>query len=86
MCFKKYLKTRQLEKQIRQLTETERQIILQASPLELGLFQGEGFHVFRKSEPDFENAYVYGLGEISRLEAEDWIIRQYLLTESEKNP
>lgn len=84
MCIKKYLENRQLEKRIRRLTEAERQAILQASPLEAGLFQGEGFHVFLKSEPDFEKAYVESLGEISARAAEDWIIRHYLLAETKE--
>ncbi|QMW01076.1 hypothetical protein [Spirosoma foliorum] len=80
MCFKKYFKNRQLEKRIQPLTEAERQAILKASPLQAGLFQGEGFHIFLKSEPDFEKAHVDMLGEVSAQFAEDWIIRQYLLS------
>lgn len=72
-----------MEKRIRRLTEPERQAILKASPLEAGLFQGDGFHVFRKAEPDFDKAYVTGLGEIMAQDTEDWIIRQYLLAEDE---
>ena len=81
MCFKKYFENRQLERQIRQLSAEERREILEKSPLEAGVFQGEGFHVFLKSEPDFQKAYVTSLGEITGDAAEDWIIRQYLAQE-----
>jgi len=81
MCIKKWLEDYQLTRQIRQLSEEERREILEKSPLEAGAFQGEGFHVFLKSEPDFEKAYITSLGEISGDAAEDWIIRQYLAQE-----
>lgn len=68
-----------MEKQIQRLTEAERQAILTASPFETGYFQGEGFHVFLKSEPDFQKAYVDSLGEVSAQIAEDWVIRKYVL-------
>ncbi|GAB3951284.1 hypothetical protein GCM10028805_31100 [Spirosoma harenae] len=83
MCFKKYREKRQLERQIRRLSEAERQMILQSSPYEIGWFQGEGFHIFLKAEPDFEKAYVDSLGEVSAVMAEDWVIRKFLLANRE---
>jgi hypothetical protein len=74
-----WLKNRRLNQQIERLTEAERRAILEESPLETGWFQGEGFHVFLKNEPDFNKAYVTSLGEISGQMADDWIIREYLL-------
>ena len=81
MCFTRWLEDWKLNKQIERLSETERREILEKSPLTAGAFQGEGFHVFLKSEPDFEKAYVTSLGEITGDAAEDWIIRQYLAQE-----
>ncbi|MBD2702950.1 hypothetical protein IC229_20050 [Spirosoma sp. BT702] len=78
MWLKKWLAERRLNRQIANLSEKQRQEILQQSPLEAGAFQGEGFHIFRKNEPDFNKAYVTSLGEVSGQMAEDWIIRQYL--------
>ena len=78
MCVKKWLEDYYLNQQIKRLSNEERQAILEKSPLSAGAFQGEGFHVFLKSEPDFEKAYVTSLGEISGDAAEDWIIKQYL--------
>ncbi|WP_461090042.1 hypothetical protein [Spirosoma gilvum] len=83
MCLKAYMAKRRLEGQIRRLSEVERQAILKASPYESGWFQGEGFHIFLKAEPDFEKAYVDSVGEVSARMAEDWIIRKYLLAEHE---
>lgn len=68
----------QLKRQIKRLSTAERQEIIEKSPLQVGAFQGEGFHVFLKSEPDFNKAYVTSLGEITLDMAEDWIIEQYL--------
>ena len=79
MCFKKWLEDFRLNRQLTRLSKEERLEILEKSPLTAGAFQGEGFHVFLKSEPDFEKGYVTSLGEISGEQAEDWIIRQYLL-------
>lgn len=81
MCVKKWLEDYRLIQQIKRLSKDERREILEKSPLEAGAFQGEGFHVFLKSEPDFEKAYVTSLGEITGDAAEDWIIRQYLAQE-----
>ena len=83
MCFKKYVEKRQLERRIRRLSEAERQAILADSPYELGWFQGEGFHIFLKNEPDFEKAYVDTVGEVPTIMAEDWVIRKYLLANRE---
>lgn len=84
MWFSKYLKNRRLKNQIQRLSEAERREILEKSPFEAGFFQGTGFDVFRKDEPDFEKAYVRGLGHVMRDVAEDWIIEQYLLANHEK--
>jgi len=81
MCIKKWLEDYELTKQIKKLSAAERAAIVEKSPLSAGAFQGEGFHVFLKSEPNFEKAYVTSLGEISGGAAEDWIIRQYLAQE-----
>lgn len=81
MCVKKWLEDYRSAQQMKRLSEDERREILEKSPLEAGAFQGEGFHVFLKSEPDFEKAYVTSLGEITGDAAEDWIIRQYLAQE-----
>ena len=51
----------QLKRQIKSLSEEERREILEKSPLEAGAFQGEGFHVFLKSEPDYLLEYEYQL-------------------------
>ena len=85
MCIKKFFADRKIEKQIRHLSAEERREILEKSPLEAGAFQGEGFHVFLKSEPDFEKAYVTSLGEVTKDVAEDWIIRQYLVQQRNFN-
>lgn len=79
MCIKKWLEEWKLKRQIAQFSEEERREIVENSPFEAGAFQGEGFHVFLKSEPDFDKAYVTSLGEIAGGAAEDWIIRQYLI-------
>ncbi|RRB07259.1 hypothetical protein [Larkinella rosea] len=79
MWFKNHLKNRRLKNRIRHLSEAQRREILDKSPFEAGFFQGTGFDVFRKDEPDFEKAYVYGLGHVMRDVAENWIIEQYLL-------
>ncbi|GAB3985644.1 hypothetical protein GCM10028807_01340 [Spirosoma daeguense] len=82
MWFWKFMAQYRLNKKIRLLSSEERQDILQKSPLEAGAFQGEGFHIFLKNEPDFQKAYVTSLGEVSNQQAEDWIIRHYLLNNS----
>lgn len=60
------------------LTREGREEILRRSPLEAVVFQGEGFHVFRKGVADMNEAYVTSLGEISCEAAEDWIIARWL--------
>lgn len=80
--FKQFYAKRQMEKRIRQLSLEERKAIIEKSPYEAAGFQGEGFHVFLKSEPDFKKGFITSLGEISGTEAEDWIIKTYL----EENP
>jgi hypothetical protein len=85
MLWDKYSKNRRLRRQIERLTEAERQAILERSPLEAGWFQGAGYHVFLKAEPDFNKAYVQGLGGVSQQAAEDWIIQQYLLADRENS-
>jgi hypothetical protein len=79
MCLTKWLEDYQLKRQIKKLSDEKRREILEKSPFEAGAFQGEGFHVFLKSEPDFNKGYIASLGEITGAAAEDWIIRQYLL-------
>lgn len=81
MFIKKWMEDYQLKQQIKSFSEEERREILEKSPLSAGAFQGEGFHVFLKSEPDFEKAYVTSLGEITNEAAEDWVIEQYLRQE-----
>ena len=83
MWFKKYRQNRQLKKQIQALTEVERQEILEKSLLSAGWFQGTGYDVFLKSEPDFDKAYVCSLGHVMRETAEDWVIQQYLLSQQQ---
>lgn len=78
MSFKKYLTRLKLKQKIRSLTPTERAQILASSPYEALPFQGEGYHVFLKAEPDFHKGYVTTLGEISPQDAENWIIQQHL--------
>jgi hypothetical protein len=78
MCIKRWLEDRKLRQQIARLSKEERAEIIEKSPLDAGAWQGEGFHVSLKNEPDFEKAYVTSLGEITGEAAEDWIIRQYL--------
>lgn len=80
MLFKRYFARLKLQQKIRSLSSAERLQILEASPYEAVPFQGEGYHVFLKSEPDFHKGYITSLGEISPEEAENWIIQQYLET------
>ena len=68
-----------MEKRISQLSETELREIIEKSPIEAAGFQGEGFHIFQKNEPDFKKGYVTSIGEMTSKDAEDWIIKQYLL-------
>lgn len=82
MFLKKYFAQLKLQQKIRALSPSERIQILEASPYEAVPFQGEGYHVFLKAEPDFNKGYVTTLGEISPREAEDWIIQQHFETKS----
>ncbi|GAB3690948.1 hypothetical protein GCM10027592_08610 [Spirosoma flavus] len=83
MWFKKWFAERRLNRQLENLSDKQRQEILRQSPFEAGAFQGEGFHIFRKDEPDINRAYVTSLGEVSGRMAEDWIIRQYLRSKTD---
>ncbi|MEO6284310.1 MAG: hypothetical protein ABIN80_21950 [Dyadobacter sp.] len=74
-----------MQKQIKNLSETERARILMESPFEVGCFQGTGYDVFLKSEPDFEKAYIRGLGQVTGEVAENWIIEQYILTQNKND-
>ncbi|MVM33094.1 hypothetical protein GO755_23840 [Spirosoma sp. HMF4905] len=85
MWFRKYLQKRRVEKQLKRLTETERQTILEASPLEVFWAQGTGFAILKKDEPDSAKSYVHGIDEMDGRVAEDWIIRQYLLANDENH-
>lgn len=85
MSIKTWLEERRLNRRIKDFSEEERLEMLERSPLEAGAFQGEGFHIFMKSEPDFEKGYVTSLGEVTRDRAEDWIIRQFLINEKPEN-
>lgn len=83
MCFRKYRQKRRVEKRLKQLTEAERQAILEESPLEVFWAQGTGFAILKKEEPDSIKSYVQGIDEMDGRVAEDWIIRQYLLANDE---
>ena len=72
-----WLKNWQLDRRISQLSPAERQEILEKSPNEAAGFQGEGYHVFLKNDPDYYTGYVTSLGEISWQDAEDWLIKTY---------
>lgn len=72
-CYKNW----QIKRRIKQLSDAERQEIIEKSPYEACAFQGEGYHVFLKSNPDYNEGYVTSLGEISPQAAEDWIIKTY---------
>lgn len=85
MWFKKYFAQRKLQQKIRALSAAERTRILETSPYEAVPFQGEGYQVFLKAEPDFQQGYVTTLGEISPQEAENWIIQQYLVHQERSN-
>jgi hypothetical protein len=67
-----------MAKRIARLTPEERTAILQKSNLEAALFQGEGFHIFRKDIKDMQAAYVDSVGEVPSECAEDWIIARWL--------
>jgi hypothetical protein len=73
-----WLAERAMRRRIAKLSEEERQRIVAASPFDAAAFQGEGYHVFRKDDPDFHTGYVTSLGEIDPRSAEDWIIARWL--------
>jgi len=77
MWFIDWYRNCQLERRIEQLSKAERQEILEKSPYEACPFQGEGYHVFLKSDPDYYTGYVVSIGEVSPTDAEDWIIKKY---------
>ena len=68
-----------MERRISRLSPVERQEIMDRSPIEACMFQGEGVHIFLKSDPDYYTGYVTSIGEMSGKDADDWIIKQYLL-------
>jgi hypothetical protein len=72
---------RAMSRRIAALDEDERRRIVAASPYDAAAFQGEGYHVFRKDDPDFHTGYVTSLGEIDPRSAEDWIIARWLKDE-----
>ena len=80
-----WYKNCQIERRIKQLSLEERQEILEKSPFVACAFQGEGFHVFLKSDPDYYTGYVTSIGEISGKDAEDWIIKRYWEENETKN-
>ncbi|QMW01077.1 hypothetical protein [Spirosoma foliorum] len=83
MCFRRYFQKRRAEKQLKRLTEAERQAILKESPLDVFWAQGTGFAILKKDEPDSAKSYVHGIDEMDGRFAEDWIIRKYLLANHE---
>ena len=83
MWFKKYFQNRRVSKQLKRLTEAERQAILEESPLEVFWAQGTGFAILKKGEPDSAKSFVHTIDEMDGRFAEDWIIRQYLLAKDE---
>lgn len=76
--FRRWRDRRAMERRIALLDEEQRQRIIDASPMEAAAFQGEGYHIFRRDEPDLKAAYVTTLGEIAPRDAEDWIIAHWL--------
>lgn len=52
---------RALRRRIAAMSPAERQAILAASPLEAGLYQGQGWFVFRKGVADTDAAFVAAL-------------------------
>lgn len=75
---RRWLEGRAMARRIAALDDDQRRRIVAASPLEAAAFQGEGYHVFRRGEPDIKAAYVTSLGEIAPRDAEDWIIGHWL--------
>ena len=66
-----------IEKWLRQLSETERQEMLEQSPYQAVPFQGEGYHIFLKCDPDYYTGFIASIGEVSPRDAEDWIIKRF---------
>ena len=85
MCLLNWYKNWQIEQRISQLSPAERLEIIDKSPYEAAEFQGEGYHVFQKNDPDYYTGYVTSLGEISPQAAEDWIIKTYWKENEEIN-
>jgi hypothetical protein len=75
---RRWLGDRAMRRRIAALGEAERERIIAASPYDAAAFQGEGYHVFRKDDPDYRTGYVTSLGEIDPRSAEDWIIARWL--------
>lgn len=75
---RRWLDQRAMARRIAALDEGQRRRIIAASPLEAAAFQGEGYHVFRRDEPDIKAAYVTSLGEVAPRDADDWIIAHWL--------
>ncbi len=75
---RRWLDQRAMAKRIAALDDDQRRRIVAASPLEAAAFQGEGYHVFRRDEPDARAAYVTSLGEVAPRDADDWIIAHWL--------
>lgn len=65
---------RRLRRQVAALDDAARSRILAAQPYDIAAFQGEGWHVFLKGEPDIAKAYVASLGEIGQRDAEDALL------------
>lgn len=83
MWFRKCRQNRRIAKQLKQLTEAERQTILEESSLEVFWAQGTGFAILKKDEPDSAKSFVHAISEMDGRVPEDWIIRQYLLAKNE---
>ncbi|MBL8300648.1 MAG: hypothetical protein JNN30_20100 [Rhodanobacteraceae bacterium] len=69
---------------MRSLSAAQRQAILARSPWEHGWFQGEGYHIFLKDEPDLNKAFAGSVGEVPVAVAEDWIIMHTLRHEQQQ--
>jgi hypothetical protein len=72
-----WLENCRLEKKLSRLSKDAREEILTKSPYEAVPFQGEGYHVFLKNNPDYYEGYVATIGEVSPKEADDWIIKRF---------
>ncbi len=85
MWLKNFLENYRIECKIKRLSLAERREILEKSPIVAVPFQGEGFHVFRKDDPDYYTGYIASIGEMSNEDAEDWIIKQYFLENKDES-